>query len=87
MRIASLRRKSNVKVRLKHIIFPKQKTKKQFFQLLHRLPNMQNPCVKQLTSYNEKKACKIELKCFTVSVSGCFYIKSPMLALDILISI
>ena len=49
MRIASLRRKSNVKVRLKYIIFPKQKTKKQFFQLLHRLPNMQNPCVKQLT--------------------------------------
>ena len=76
LRTVSLRHKGDVKVRLKYIIYPKRRAKKEFFQLQNRLPNMLNPCVKQLTSYNKKNACKIKLKYFTVSFinfSGCFF--------------
>ena len=40
---------------------------KKFFQLQNSLPNAKNPFVNQPTSYNEKRACKIEFKYFIVS--------------------
>ena len=72
---------------LKYIISPKRKSKKKLF---HKSSEYIKSLRKTNWQLQRKKACKIELKYFTISfinISGCFYINYLRLPWDFRISI